>query len=815
MSGIRHDNSAQLCVLLCETIAFPKGTPKGGEKGMVCHWYVTMANKKTAHLPSEVFHAKGSVQLDWCAFLVLDAGAQADVRLTVADLAGNHLGAHFGTTKNLAKSDQFDIRELKLEDVNGVVAVMTCHAASQMRWTSAAAPKREPGAGEFLSPDDAQALHIWKFLFPSKAPPSRGSRSELKPIKEEPESEVVTPQKTQVPEVDEEGEEEAEEEEKEEDEAVAVEDEGDTKQTSAEELRAAKETAERELREREAKEREAKERQAKEREAQERQAKEREAQQRQAKEREAQERQAKEREAQQRQAKEREVREREVKRREAKEKETKEVHRQSGRLSSLRSAEAKGEVKRASASTVSRGSFVQGERLGRREVHGRHSSGLKVAAFPMQPKVDRRDRQWLEESDESDDFHFSDSEGDAPHPAHAGHHIDMKGHVGGHVEKPEGAVRATASLSRRVEQKEPWYQTGSRHRGRWDTLVKRPVKVQGEENGDRSVGLSYTPQATDPLDSVTDATPNVTDSTSFPEQLRQIQQQLHQQQLQLQEQLQLQRQHLNLNQRFESPNQRRRDTNVTKTWRSSRESFDRAPRQGFKVTSPDAASKAEMFSPPDAESALGGAGPPSPSAKLHGTGRHVGGNISQVSPVASLVDKRRLYRVTTRGLGIRAGPNVNAPRTGAVLKRGDIFEASVVAPGADGRIYLKLSGWRGWVFDDAKVDPQDPSVEALTEEEVLKILRSSRLSSNSTGVDNWSIPAAQSEMLQPLVLPRGSEAEVERKQRGDGWSTPSGTPEADKWFLPSRRSTGVEEVVHPSISHEFREAMGGLRRSSP
>jgi len=294
----------------------------------------------------------------------------------------------------------------------------------------------------------------------------------------------------------------------------------------------------------------------------------------------------------------------------------------------------------------------------------------------------------------------------------------------------------------------------------------------------------------------------MTDPTSFPEQLRQIQQQLHQQQLQLQEQLQLQRQHLNLNQRFESPKERRSEN--AKTWRSSRESFG-ALRQGrgFKGTSPDAASKAEMFSPPDAESALGGA---SPSANLHGT--------SHVSPVASLVDKRRLYRVTTRGLGIRAGPNVNAPRTGAVLKRGDIFEASVVAPGADGRIYLKLSGWRGWVFDDAKVDPQDPSVEALTEEEVLKILSSSQLSSNSTGVDNWSIPAAQSEMLQPLVLPRGSE--VERKQRGDGWSTPSGTPEADKWFLPSRRSTGVEEVVHPSISHEFREAMGGVyRRSSP
>eukprot|EP00913_Durusdinium_trenchii_P001877 g1737.t1 len=38
-----------------------------------------------------------------------------------------------------------------------------------------------------------------------------------------------------------------------------------------------------------------------------------------------------------------------------------------------------------------------------------------------------------------------------------------------------------------------------------------------------------------------------------------------------------------------------------------------------------------------------------------------------------------------RGLGIRAGPNVNAPRTGDVLKRGDVFEASVVARGEGSR----------------------------------------------------------------------------------------------------------------------------------
>lgn len=79
--------------------------------------------------------------------------------------------------------------------------------------------------------------------------------------------------------------------------------------------------------------------------------------------------------------------------------------------------------------------------------------------------------------------------------------------------------------------------------------------------------------------------------------------------------------------------------------------------------------------------------------------------------------RRRLYRVTATGLGVRVAPDVKAARTGAVLLRGKVFEASVVAPGVDNRIYLKLAGARGWVFDDSAVDPTNPSVEPMSEEE--------------------------------------------------------------------------------------------------
>eukprot|EP00435_Cladocopium_sp_Y103_P073244 s689_g42.t3 len=126
---------------------------------------------------------------------------------------------------------------------------------------------------------------------------------------------------------------------------------------------------------------------------------------------------------------------------------------------------------------------------------------------------------------------------------------------------------------------------------------------------------------------------------------------------------------------------------------------------------------------------------------------------------------------------------------------------------------LLVSIVRGWAFDDSAVDPMDPSVEALTEQEVLEILTSSQ--TTSTGAQSWSHlgPQMEPSTLDPLVLPRRTEAE--RKPRGDGWSTPSGTPEADGWFLPPHRSSASpDEVLHPSISHEFREAMG-LRPGGP
>lgn len=92
------------------------------------------------------------------------------------------------------------------------------------------------------------------------------------------------------------------------------------------------------------------------------------------------------------------------------------------------------------------------------------------------------------------------------------------------------------------------------------------------------------------------------------------------------------------------------------------------------------------------------------------------GTSATTLPVSG-AGRRRLYQVLTKALGVRAGPDVAAARTGAVLRRGEVFEASVVAPAADGRVYLKLAGARGWVFDDSAVDSQDPSVEPISEED--------------------------------------------------------------------------------------------------
>eukprot|EP00928_Gymnodinium_smaydae_P037660 TRINITY_DN26106_c0_g1_i3.p1 TRINITY_DN26106_c0_g1~~TRINITY_DN26106_c0_g1_i3.p1 ORF type:complete len:560 (+),score=37.63 TRINITY_DN26106_c0_g1_i3:525-2204(+) len=87
-------------------------------------------------------------------------------------------------------------------------------------------------------------------------------------------------------------------------------------------------------------------------------------------------------------------------------------------------------------------------------------------------------------------------------------------------------------------------------------------------------------------------------------------------------------------------------------------------------------------------------------------------------PRPSVVSRRRrVFRVLTSALGVRVGPDVSSARTGTILLRGDIFEASVIAPGVDGRVYLKLAGARGWVFDDSSIDSADPSVEEAPEAE--------------------------------------------------------------------------------------------------
>lgn len=170
--GIRYERDAELCVVLCETISLPGGPPPGSEQGLVCHWYVSLPNGCTDHSASEPFVAPRSaqhVQLDWCAFLVVDANAEADLRLTVADVHGNHLGVYFGTVKQLAASEKFEIRELMLENVNGVLAVVRVHAAAQVRWTHEHALARAAGACQFLTAaEDAQAQHIWNFLYPDQ-----------------------------------------------------------------------------------------------------------------------------------------------------------------------------------------------------------------------------------------------------------------------------------------------------------------------------------------------------------------------------------------------------------------------------------------------------------------------------------------------------------------------------------------------------------------------------------------------------------------------------------------------------------------------
>lgn len=179
---------------------------------------------------------------------------------------------------------------------------------------------------------------------------------------------------------------------------------------------------------------------------------------------------------------------------------------------------------------------------------------------------------------------------------------------------------------------------------------------------------------------------------------------------------------------------------------------------------------------------------------------------------------RRLYRVLTRGLGVRAGPNVNAPRTGSVLHRGDIFEASVVAPGLDGRVYLKIAGWRGWAFDDSAVDPADPAVEVLSEQEAFAVLSSAGKLSGSWSsqpsrpgaqTSGWGSNFVGSQVLPESALPGRTHEEC---QGADAWSTPTATVVELNQDLNSGNLFDVASAPGPrradpdkDFAREFRE----------
>jgi len=68
------------------------------------------------------------------------------------------------------------------------------------------------------------------------------------------------------------------------------------------------------------------------------------------------------------------------------------------------------------------------------------------------------------------------------------------------------------------------------------------------------------------------------------------------------------------------------------------------------------------------------------------------------------------YQVAYQGgLEVRAGP-FDAPLTDIVLPHKQTFAVTQEVAGTDGRVYLCLADGRGWVFDDSKLLPHDPSV---------------------------------------------------------------------------------------------------------
>merc|ERR1719329_878004 len=52
-----------------------------------------------------------------------------------------------------------------------------------------------------------------------------------------------------------------------------------------------------------------------------------------------------------------------------------------------------------------------------------------------------------------------------------------------------------------------------------------------------------------------------------------------------------------------------------------------------------------------------------------------------------------------KDVNLRAGPSVNAERTGGVLRPGNEFDVADTELGEGGVLFLKLADGRGWVFD--------------------------------------------------------------------------------------------------------------------
>ena len=129
-------------------------------------------------VPRPAGHAS---QLDWCVFLIANNEVNVDLRFTVATLDGNLLGVHNGglplyLLESRQQPEQF-MAEITLQNTNDAdadFATVETYACALVRQTRSDAPARTSNAGDFVDAvDDAQAFHIWRFLFPDRPPPPR------------------------------------------------------------------------------------------------------------------------------------------------------------------------------------------------------------------------------------------------------------------------------------------------------------------------------------------------------------------------------------------------------------------------------------------------------------------------------------------------------------------------------------------------------------------------------------------------------------------------------------------------------------------